>query len=74
MSLFFGRNVMEELKEATLMGRIEINNRPMRIKVNVVRDELHQLDNLIYKYVTDIEQRNQVRDQFKKVERLLSEL
>lgn len=65
---------MQDTKEAITVGKIELNMKPMRIKVNVIRDELHQLDNLIYKYITDIQQRNEVRDQFKRVERLLGEL
>ena len=73
-SVFFGRNLMQETREAITMGKIELNMKPMRIKVQIVRDELHQLDRLIYSFVKDMKNRNEMRDQLKRTERLLNDL
>ena len=65
---------MQETREAITMGKIELNMKPMRIKVQIVRDELHQLDRLIYSFVKDMKNRNEMRDQLKRTERLLNDL
>lgn len=49
MSLFFGRNTELEKREVFVVGKIEINNKPMRVKVYVALDNLNMLRNALMK-------------------------
>lgn len=59
---------MQDTKESVVVGKIEINKRPMRVKVYEIIDDLNNLDNSVWKRIHSKE----IRDKFKKVRRLLN--
>lgn len=70
MSLFFGRNVAVETSEKTVVGSVVLNNRPMRIKVYEVQDELNMLSNWLWERYKDTDS----TDKIKKIKSLVNAL
>ena len=62
-----------DTKEAITIGKLEINKRPMRIKVYTVIDGLNQITNLILQQ-QDTEGRNVILDKLKDLKRQINEL
>ena len=76
-SIFFGRNVEADTKESVTVGHTEINLRPMRVKVNELRDSLNQLELYVITTLTKEEHqelRHTLVDNIKKSIRLLQNL
>lgn len=56
---------MQDTKEAITVGKIEINNRPMRVQIYTFLERLNRVSNIIIESVPPGEPRDQVRDEIK---------
>ena len=73
MSILFGRNVEADTKETVVVGKVELNMRPMRVHIYEIQDELGKLDNILFKHLKESEL-FEARDQLKVIRRLLNSL
>lgn len=64
---------MVTMDEKIVMGKVELNMRPMRVHVYVIQDELGKLDHILFKYLKESEL-YEARDQLKVIRRLLNAL
>lgn len=74
MSLFFGRNVAVETNETIKVGSIVLNNKPMRIKVYTIQDDLNMLRNAIMELKLTVEERNDILDKCNKLKKSINDL
>jgi hypothetical protein len=70
MSVFFGRDVELETRETMKVGNVILNNKPMRIKVYEIQDDLNMLSNWLWEKFKDTES----TDRIKKIKSLVNSL
>ena len=62
---------MESLKkESLVVGKVELNLRPMRVKIYEIQDELNMIRNSVWKRIHSKE----LQDKIKKVQKKINEL
>ena len=59
--------------EKMVVGKVELNMRPMRVHIYEIQDELGKLDHILFKHLKD-EALFETRDQLKVIRRLLNAL
>lgn len=65
---------MQDTKESVVVGKVEINKRPMRVKVYAILERFNRISNIIIETVPPGQPRDQVRDEIKEIIRELNAL